>query len=170
MGVLVRWQPEAGASNDVDGSAEQIVDFDVFQGALMAALEDDMGGLAGLPCLLPAGSTETPAIARLQTRKTVLGSRRTQVVSTGRRKREELVGHDGANRVTPAVVVGRVATTVAEKASDRTGRTRQEHFTKDVSAGGALMTTSSAHSSRKGLFPPPKQSKPLLFDRGRFTR
>ena len=61
--------------------------------------------------VLPSLRADAPPIARGKAREPVLGNGRDQVVPSGARKIEELLGHDAANRMqTPVVPVGIAAT------------------------------------------------------------
>lgn len=90
-------------SDKIEGVRFEIGEGDELEGPPMGGLQQDLRCLARLQGFLPTGGAETPAIAGLQTGKTVSGLRRGKIVAAQARKLEKLGRHDRADGVRSGV-------------------------------------------------------------------
>ncbi len=99
---------------------------------LMGGLKNDLRGLSGFGRFEPAAGAEAPAVAGIKSGKMELGRGRWEVVAAGLGEREELGGHDRANRVGAVILFARVAMTVAEKSRRRIKPAWLQRFAKNI--------------------------------------
>lgn len=98
-------------------------------------------------CFLPTPSTQTPAITRLEPRKTVLRHRRRQVIPAALRERQEISRHNRAYRVRTDVFSPGITTTVAEKPRHRSLRTYRQRTTENITGRGFHDTLHASHTT-----------------------
>jgi hypothetical protein len=105
---------------------------DVVKHAAMARLKPNKRREAGVQRFFPAEYAETPAVARLEPRETVIGHGGHEVISTGAAELQELLRHPGAHRVATVVILAGPAGPVPEKAGHRVGAAARERISEDV--------------------------------------
>ena len=84
-------------SDKIDGVRFEIGEGDELEGPPMGSLQQHLRRFARLQGFLPTGGAETPAIAGLQTGKTVSRLGRGKIVAARAREVEKLGRHDGAD-------------------------------------------------------------------------
>ena len=102
-----------------DGARGEQLDRDDVERTGVRRAEHDLGRVAGLVGLEPAGGAEAPAVAGLEPLEPVLGVRRREVVAGRLAELEELGGDDDADRVAAEILRARRAAAVAVEAGER---------------------------------------------------
>src|SRR6185436_8229611 len=108
------------------------------QHPLMRRLEYDLRRLARFPRLDPAQHVQAPAVARLQSTKTHLGTRRAEIAADLARIFQEFRRDLYANQVRHAVLAVSGAAPVAEITRERGEAARPQRPAKNVLLLGAL--------------------------------
>ena len=114
----MRRDPVAGCS---DGVGAEISEVDPFESLGMSALEDDLWWHAGLEGLDPSACAQTPAVAGIEARKSILGAWGAEIVPLFGREFEERGRDYGAHDVEPTVLRVHLATPGAREARRRVG-------------------------------------------------
>ena len=105
------------------------------QGIFVCSFQDNRAGRSGLLNLKPAGGTDAPAVAGLETRESVLGHGGDEVVAKGLGRGEEWGVHDAADGVDTEIVGAGVAATIAIEAGHRLTAAGLQRLAKDITRG-----------------------------------
>ena len=92
-------------SIQVDRMGLEVFERNSLECLFMRRAHHDPGSAVCFECLFPSRGADTPAIAGLQARKTILGHRRTQVVTLLYAEIQECIGHAHANCVGPRILI-----------------------------------------------------------------
>ncbi len=115
----------------------------------MRRFEIDRRGATAIERGLPTSHADTPAVARLQTRKTPLRDRRDEIVSIENGEIEKFLGHFHANRVQPDVFRPGAAITVAVESRYRIAATAAQVGSQDVGRHGRTITKERRFPNRR---------------------
>src|ERR1700677_4502768 len=96
----------------IDCEAFKVGERAVRQRTLMSSTQNHAGCLVRLECLLPARSTQAPAVTGLQTWKAEFWHRRRKIIATRFRKIEKGGSHNNAHCVTSSVLSPGIATAI----------------------------------------------------------
>jgi hypothetical protein len=117
-----------------DSVLDKKLEGDNLEGVLVGGFEDDRAGRSGLLDLKPAGSTDAPAIARLETGETELGHGGAEVVAQRLGGCEERCVDDAADCVDAVVFGACLAAARAVKARHGLTAADVERLAEDVFA------------------------------------
>src|SRR3974390_3425646 len=98
----------------------------------MSRAQNNARCMSCLERVLPTWGAETPAVSRLQTRKTERGYRSGEIVAGGPRKREKFGRHHRANGMAAEVLCASIAAAVPIETSHGLERAEFEAFAEDV--------------------------------------
>lgn len=127
-----------------DGVLQKKIKRHDFQGVFVCRLKNYGTRRACLLNLQPSRRANTPAIARLQTGKSVLGHWSGKIVAQVSRDGEKLFGHDTADCVHAEVLRTRAATAVTVEAGDWLTAAGFERLAQHILLNGRL---SAGHSA-----------------------
>ncbi len=116
------------ASGQIHGEPFQIRQRTISERPFVSGPENNTRCLVDLKGFLRARSAKAPSVAGLKTRKAEFRHRRRQIIASRFRELKKFSRHDDANRVTPHIFFGGIATAVTIKASHRSGRTNLQRL------------------------------------------
>lgn len=102
------------------------------QGTPVGRFQDHGRRNPRLRSLAPSAGADTPAITRLEARKSKLGPRRDEVVALVDGEAKKDVGHDGTDRVLAKVFLAGIAAAIAEEAGEWIDAAGGEWSAQDV--------------------------------------
>ena len=138
-----------GESIEVDCEALEVRERAEAQGSFMCSAQDNARRATRLQRFLPPRRAQTPAITRLQSRKSEFRDRRREIVAAGLRILKKSRGHDDAHGVAADILAAGVAASVAKKPRHRAQGTDFEsiahHVLGLVAPAAALASVISQH-------------------------
>jgi hypothetical protein len=134
-----------------------------FQSRFMSCLKIQRAGMTGIHCSKPCSCTNAPCIARFQTRETMLGRWRYQIIPATFGKFKKGLGDQTTHCMTAPIVLICVAFSIPIPTCHRVTRTTVEGLAEYVFAW--VHTTQATVVIDEGLFASAKSKRNTTFQR-----